>query len=123
MSTDALENLTEKGLANPLVAHEQTILRASLAVSRARQISSEQAQGVTEWKFSGAGSDDCAGCKRLENAVISIDEALPTGPHDCGRDACAVFYMANMDYLKETTPRVTTSDDANHSSRPWWKLW
>ena len=123
MSKDALDDLTEKGLANPLAAHEQTILRASLAVSRARRISSEQEQGVTQWKFSGAGSDDCAGCKRLEDEVISIDEALPTGPYDCGRDACAAFYMAQMDYLQCASPDGTASDDAPRSKRPWWKVW
>lgn len=123
MSKDALEDLTEKGLANPLVAHEQTILRASLAVSRARRISIEKEQGVTQWKFSGAGSDDCAGCKRLEDRVISIDEALPTGPHDCGRDACAAFYMAHMDYLQREAPDGTVSGDAPRSKRSWWKLW
>jgi len=123
MSKDALADLAEKGLEKPLIAHEQTILRASLAVSRAQRIVSEQAQGVTRWKFSGAGSNDCAGCTRLQDRLISSDEALPTGPPDCERDACAVFYMAHMDYLQSASSDKTTSGDAPSSIRPWWKFW
>lgn len=122
-SEKAQQELTKKGLENPLIAHEQTILRASLAASRAQRISKEQAQGIEQWKFSGAGPEDCAGCRRLEDKVISIDDAVPTGPHDCGRDACAVYYMAHMDYLQHAAPGGMSSGDETRSRGPWWKLW
>lgn len=118
LSLAARAELTEKGLESPLLAHQQTILRASLAVSRARRLSGEQAQGVTQWKFSGVDAVACKGCSRLADAVISASVALPIGPPDCGREACAVFYLAHVDYLRE----ARRPEESRPASR-WWKFW
>jgi hypothetical protein len=123
LSIAAKAELTEKGLDCPLVAHEQTILRASLAASRAASISQEQAFGVEQWRFCGTGVDNCPGCKRLDDKVISIDEAVPTGPHDCARDACAAAYSPSIDFLKDLGAKTPRTGRTAHSARPWWKFW
>lgn len=118
LSLAAKAELTEKGLESPLLAHYQTILRASLAASRARRLSGEQTQGVTQWKFAGVDAGACEGCSRLNDTVISASDALPIGPPDCAREACAVFYLAHFDYLREA--RRT---EASRPASPWWKFW
>jgi hypothetical protein len=62
MSKQALDDLTEKGRAVPLAAHEQTILRASLAWGRAKSISSEKDVGVGKWECLAPFPSECPGC-------------------------------------------------------------
>lgn len=117
MSTSALADLTDKGLAAPLAAHEQTILRATLAHARAVSLAKERSLGVTQWECVTAHEADCPGCARMNGQAFSADEILPTGPQDCFREACAIGYIPIVDYDKLATSHQ------EQKARPWWKLW
>lgn len=122
MTKEAFADLTEKGRQNPLGAHEITMRRAAFAHGRVLEISKAQRAGVKEWKVMGL-PEECPGCKRLVDAKLSADDISPTGPHDCAREACALFYMPDLrDVMKGS---ITSTDDqhANNPARPWWKLW
>ena len=122
MSRDALGDLTDKGLTVPLAAHEQTILRASLAWGRAKSIASESDMGVSKWECLAPFPADCPGCKRLDGKVLSVSDVAPIGPHDCFREACAISFAPQIDenFMAQSQPSKPPS---RQISKPWWKFW
>ncbi len=122
MSKDALSDLSDKGLNMPLAAHEQTILRAQLAWSRAKSMAAEIDMGVSKWECLAPFPTECPGCKRLDGQIVSASEAVPTGPHDCFREACAISFAPQIDenFMSKAKPSQTLS---RQSPRPWWKFW
>ena len=123
MSRVALDELTEKGLANPIYAHEQTILRATLSVARVQGLEGNLSLGVTKWTFLGSDAERCPGCARLNGKEISFEEALPVGPHDCARDACSAIYQAEWGRQSFLTATWPDSEVVLSTPKPWWKFW
>jgi hypothetical protein len=96
LSLEALGDLTEEGLQNPLQAHELTILRAMLAASRAEIILNDSGMGVLEWEVLAPFPEKCTGCKRIDGKTVTKATVKLIGPHDCFREACAVTFAAKV---------------------------
>ena len=123
MSKQALDDLTEKGRAVPLAAHEQTILRASLAWSRSQNLESLGKAGVRMCEAIAPFADQCPGCKHLDGKILPIGDIDPLGPQDCFREACAIAFAAKLDdgFLAKERPAPPTAP--RKSSKPWWRFW
>lgn len=117
MSKAAMADLTAKGLAAPLAAHETTILCATLAHSRVANLTNEKALGITSWECVAAFEKECPGCARMKGQVFSAGEVLPTGPQDCFREACATVYIPKVNFQELRAKEVECR------SGPWWKFW
>lgn len=118
MTKEALAELTDKGRANALGSHEITMRRAAFAHGHVREIAEAQRAGVSSWKVMAAPGE-CPGCQRLNDSNLSAGEILPTGPHDCAREACALVYLPKLRSALESAMQA----NAPVSSRPWWKFW
>jgi hypothetical protein len=90
MSKAAVSELTAKGLAAPLLAHEATIMRSSFSISRATQLEKDLSHGFSHWEC--VGHSDCPICKTLDGKKFSIQEIAISGPSKCPRDACTIVY-------------------------------
>jgi hypothetical protein len=121
MTKEAFADLTAKGCQIALGAHEITMRRAAFAHGRVLKIADAREAGVKEWKAMGL-PEGCPGCKRLVDTKLGADDISPTGPHDCAREACALFYMPDVrDVLKGSTSKAAEPHSVRPS--PWWKFW
>lgn len=75
MSRRALEDLTDKGRARPLDAHEVTTLRATFAMTRNRNIRQANELGYDEFEISSTGDGRCAACDALDGKVVKGADA------------------------------------------------
>lgn len=98
MSRQALADLTAKGLASPLKAHEVTLLRATFSMFRLRTITNGLNSGAAEFRFSATHSE-CRGCERLQGSFALRHEVSPDSPPDCSREACSLHIDAKFDWL------------------------
>lgn len=122
MSKEALSDVSDKGLMMPLAAHEETILRAALAWSRAKSIASEKDMGVRKWECLAPFPAECPGCKRLDRKIVAASDAVPTGPNDCFRDSCAISFTPQIDdnfMPKGQRPQAPS----RQNSKRWWQFW
>ena len=96
LSKAALSEISEAGLAEPLAAHERTLLRATFTMSRANAIGKadevlEQVGGaLIGWEHSTLNKD-CPACNRLDHRVTAADQAVILPPSDC-RPGCTAPY-------------------------------
>jgi len=119
-SHDALSDLTEEGLQHPLQAHDLTILRATLAASRAESILDQSGMGISQCEVLAPFPDQCTGCKRIDGKMFTKETAEPLGPHDCFRQACAVAFAPKVESIKQPEkPSSVKRQGAN----PLWKVW
>jgi hypothetical protein len=125
MSKQAINDLTEKGLSKPVSAHEQTILRASLAWSRSNNMADGSGAGTSKWEVLAPFPDKCPGCKRLDGKFIFAGEMEPTGPHDCFREACAIALSVDVkDIVSFDAPLTSRAQQTTQKApKPWWQFW
>jgi hypothetical protein len=88
LSIEALEEITPAGLADPLAAHEVTLLRATFTLIRATRVAEEESLRVQLGKaligfVHQTLGRDCAACNRLDSKVTSGSEAHVLPPADC----------------------------------------
>lgn len=100
-SRRALEELCDKGFANPLMAHETTLLRASFVMFRHRhaavyrKVMDDHPQVRMAVRYDAFHDDSCDVCKSLHDSPVGDDRALfapdactcPTAPHSLRLDA------------------------------------
>lgn len=104
LSRAAYNQLTERGLAEPLAAHELTLLRATFAMLRMRR--AHQARALDLLAYRGeikydSLTLDCPACKALDGVIASVFDAeiLPNPTHSC-RTANYTF-SAHVDWLAD----------------------
>lgn len=114
MSREAFGDLTEKGLASALFAHEITIRRAVFAASKKSEILQMKKDGYKKVELI-FGSSECPGCARLDGKHVSIDDISVTGPHDCIRGACSFSMSPDLDSIVER-PRKQPAKSRSPSS-------
>jgi len=91
-SKRALLELTDKGIKNPLHAHEITLLRATLYAQKARSVRQAAEADYYEFIIHGGLREECPVCARLHGKKVSANEARPQGAEDCPREACGISY-------------------------------
>ena len=91
-SKRAFAELTEKGIKNPLHAHEITLSRAWWYASRARSVRQAVEAECYEVTIWGARREECPVCARLHGKKVSANEARPQGAEDCPREVCVISY-------------------------------
>jgi hypothetical protein len=101
VTTEALDALTQRGLADPMRALEHTLLDASFSYFRSRAVADGNSAGYDSFKINGMFSEECGGCKRLDSQTVngSALDALP--PPDCAREACAIGLTLHIDFLAD----------------------
>ena len=98
LSRSALAEITAAGLADPLAAHETTLLRATFTMKRARQvIGCEEHREKFGKNFVGYAHETlhrhCAACNKLDSLlVIEAREAVIVPPIDCV-PGCTASYV------------------------------
>lgn len=103
MSVEAMAMLTEKGRLYPLIAIENTLLRAAFRWYRHRDIANvrdmaERTGHPAAARLSGVfpDCDGCTGLNKLIKDANLIEREFPiTG---CNRDACAVLVQCELDF-------------------------
>jgi len=103
MSREALSMLTDHGKQHPLLALENTLLRALFSCYRERHIEElyelqRQCDKPVFALIKGAVAD-CPGCAKLDLKVRPSEAAAQFPIVGCSRDACAVLMEADIDFL------------------------
>lgn len=99
MSKDAFEELTEKGLSAPLLAHEVTLLRAHFTMHRLNSYNNIVKAGIREVRHD-CPFNESEGCKRLHRKIVRTEDAQLEVPTDCKREACALTVFPEVDYTE-----------------------
>jgi hypothetical protein len=104
MSRRAFEELSEKGRANPLAAHETTLLRAMFAENRFNRLTShglpdDLARYVEGFKYDTL-TRDCPFCSRVDGTVVPADEVAILPAADCQCETANYMISPKIDWLK-----------------------
>ncbi|MEO7679947.1 MAG: hypothetical protein ABIS14_04555 [Sphingomonas sp.] len=106
LSRIALNEIAPAGLADPLLAHEISLLRASFVVNRYRrvqqasQLSRELGPVFTGFPHTTLHSD-CAACNRLDGLVTTADDAFIFPSADCTCVTANYGLSAKLDWLAD----------------------
>ena len=65
-------------------------------MGRPKSIASKSDMGVSKWEFLAPFTAVCPSCKHLDGKVLSASEVVPTGPHNCFREACAISFAPQL---------------------------
>ncbi|MGH0002806.1 hypothetical protein ACQU0X_22250 [Pseudovibrio ascidiaceicola] len=88
-SLAALEDLTEKGLQDPLHAHEITFRRAAFNVNRYTTIQRHQKQGFCNFELKAA-KPSCSACNALDGTTIGLKQLRIGNLSECKEEACQI---------------------------------
>lgn len=120
LSRKALEELSEKGLVDPLRAHELTLLRASFVLSRYRNAASyakvmaDHPEVRMEVRYDAFHHDSCDVCKNLHDTPVGPDYGL-FAPEGCACPTAPYALRLDADWLG---PVRDTGADGPESARP-----
>lgn len=104
MSRRAFGELTQSGRANPLDAHESTLLRASFTVSRFEKISrpvpDAVAGNLAGYRYLTI-SPDCPFCSRMDGQVVGFDEVTVLPSPECTCPTANYIVNQHFDWLRD----------------------
>jgi hypothetical protein len=105
MSREALADITEAGLENPLEAHVSTLLRSYFTVSRWRSFQSADElirQGIAQeailYKYDML-PPVCECCRKLDGEPTTPDTAHILPPEDCGCETANYSIQQRVDWF------------------------
>lgn len=120
LSRQALGELSEKGLADPLRAHELTLLRASFVLSRYRNAASyekamaDHPEVRMDVRYDAFHHDSCDVCRTLHDTPVGRDWGL-LAPEGCACPTAPYALRLDADWLG---PARDTEAREPESARP-----
>ncbi|KAB1109387.1 hypothetical protein F4V89_27785 [Neorhizobium galegae] len=97
ISVELVDDLTPKGLLQPLSAHEITLQRAVFTERRLRAVAAGL-ETRADYYLYATGSTGCPGCARLKTQRAGPGEVDPSHPLDCIHEACPVGIVPETDH-------------------------
>jgi hypothetical protein len=104
LSRAAYDQLTQRGLAEPLAAHELTLLRATFTMLRWHRARQARALNISayrgEIKYASL-TLDCPACEALDGVVAPVSDAeiLPNPTHSC--NTANYTFSSHIDWLAD----------------------
>lgn len=105
MSHRSFDELSDKGRANPLAAHETTLLRAIFSENRFNRLTSHGLPDDLMRYFEGFKYDtltrDCPFCGRVDGLVVQTEQVAILPAADCHCETANYMISPKIDWLKD----------------------
>ncbi len=99
MSLQARDELSEKGLRHPLIAHQITLIRAHFTLSRHRALAQFARAGIEFVEMSGSFPTECKVCAETQGKKVTTSQASPFPPLGCEKEGCAMMFEGRFDFF------------------------
>jgi hypothetical protein len=101
LSVACYSQLTEHGLKEPLLAHEQTLLRAHFSSIHHTTLIAGRTAGYEYIKWSASHPAECKVCFHRDDQCLKISNVSPFPPSDCERRYCSAWIRPHRNWIED----------------------